>query len=136
MKKISINTVKAALENRKPRSAWDRGVKLYALELIDELNDHIRYGNFAEEDITSPRVLEKAMLNGASCWPEYSWGGCSLIYNEEIAERLCTATELKRTHDGQREPNARERWLDVQARALFQAAQLIHYTVNELKEVA
>ena len=135
MKKITVNIIKAALENRKTRSAWDRGVKLYARELIDDLEEAVRYGYFNEGDIVSPRLLEKAILNGASCWPQYSWGGCSLIYDAEIAERLCTATELKRTHDGQRDPNAQEKWLDVQARALFQATQLIHGIVNELKEV-
>lgn len=135
MKKITINAIKAALENRKTRSAWEKGVALYARELIDGLEEAVRYGYFDEEDITSPRLLEKAMLNGAFNWSEYSWGGCSLAYDREIAKRLCTPTELKRTHDGQRDPNARERWLDVQARALFQAAQIIHYTVKELKEV-
>ena len=49
----------------------------------------------------------------------------SLIYNEDIAERLCTPSELKKTRHGERRPNAREEWLDTQARALFQAYNLI-----------
>ena len=48
----------------------------------------------------------------------------SLIWNGDIAKRLCTKSELAKlkTRDGDyRKPNAREDWLDVQARALFQA---------------
>jgi hypothetical protein len=56
---------------------------------------------------------------------QYSYGGCSLIYDCDIAERLCSPSELKRTRDGERSPNAKEEWLDVQARALYQAARLV-----------
>lgn len=67
------------------------------------------------------------MLNGARDWSEYSYGGCSLIYDGDIAERLCTPGELKRTRHGERRPNSREGWLDVQARALSQAcSRVIH----------
>ena len=64
-------------------------------------------------------------MNGTSSWNEYSWGGCSMIYDRDIADRLCTVTELKRTEGGRREPNKRERWLDVQARALYQAEMMV-----------
>ncbi len=133
---ITIEAIKKGLESTKAQSAWKKGVVLYAWELIDELEEAIQYGNFTEEDFASPRMLEKAMLNGASDWDQYSWGGCSLVYDRDIAERLCTATELKITRNGERRPNAREEWLDTQARALYQAAQLIHGICNSLKEVA
>ena len=64
-------------------------------------------------------------MNGASSWDQYSWGGCSLIYNSDIAERLCTPSELKQTRNGERKPNANEEWLDTQARALYQASAAI-----------
>jgi hypothetical protein len=67
----------------------------------------------------------KALLNGADNWNESSWGGCYEIYNSDIAERLCTPSELKKTRQGERRPNSREEWLDVQARALHQAERLI-----------
>ena len=111
--------------NISTRSAWLRGVAKYAAELLDELDEAERYGYFAHEDIAAPRILRKALLNGASDWKQYSEGGCSLIYDAEIAARLCNASELKRTRNGQREPNSRESWLDVQARALHQAAEII-----------
>lgn len=102
-----------AIESKKTRSAWDKGVKEYALELMEVAID---------ENWTAD---EKHLLNGAQSWREFSWGGCSLIYNQDIAERLCTKTELKKTKNGQRRPNSREEWLDTQARALYQANLLI-----------
>jgi hypothetical protein len=38
---------------------------------------------------------------------------------------FCTPSELKKTHNGERKPNKNEEWLDVQARALNQAAKMI-----------
>lgn len=116
---MTINTqqLAAAIETRKTRSAWDKGVTLYALDLLDNIRD------LTAAD--SMRDLQTALLNGARDWKEYSWGGCSLCYNSDIAERLCTPSELKRTRGGARRPNSREEWLDVQARALYQAASLI-----------
>ena len=71
----------------------------------------------------SRKELEEWLLNGASTWGEYSWGGSALIYNGDVAKRLCNPSELKRTHNGERRPNSREEWLDTQARALAQAAK-------------
>lgn len=48
-----------------------------------------------------------------------------LIYDGDIAERLCTPSEYKRKRGGDFQPNSRETWLDVQARALYQAARWI-----------
>ena len=118
---IIRNTINAASE----RSAWRRGVKLYALELLDSIREGIEGGYIYDDDLRAPYMLERAMLNGASSWCEYSWGGCALIYNGQIAERLCTPYELKRTKYGERRPNCREDWHDVQTRALHQAARLI-----------
>lgn len=103
-----INAIKAT----KNRSAWDRGVNAYALDLLADLADN------------SP-ITKETLLNGADNWNQYSWGGCSLIYNTDIAERVCTPSELKKCKDGEYRPNSREEWLDVQARALSQAATLI-----------
>ena len=114
---IDINAVANAIKTRKTRSAWDKGVTLYALELLDNVRDLPAADNRQE--------IKKALLNGASDWSEYSWGGCSLIYNADIAERLCSPSELKRTRGGEWRPNRREEWLDVQARALYQAFRLI-----------
>lgn len=52
-------------------------------------------------------------------------GGCSLIYDSQIAERLCTAAELRKTSAGRKQPNEKEQWLDTQERALFQAELIL-----------
>lgn len=120
-----IEKMKKALLKEKTRSAWGRGVKEYAAELIEGLDENINGGYFAAEDIAAPLMLKRQLLNGATDWLQYSWGGCSLIYNGDIAHRLCTPSELKKTRNGERRPNANEEWLDTQARALNQAARMV-----------
>ena len=109
-----------AIENDKAVSAWNKGVRKYAYELIEELDNNNNLYQFAG----SPADI-KELLNGAEDWQEYSEGGCSLIYNQDIAERLCTPSELKATKNGQRNPNKNENWIDCQTRALYQAERLI-----------
>ena len=104
------------------RSAWDKGVRLYALELIDSLEERAQWDNDLP---TNARMLDRWMLNGAMDWTQYSEGGCALIFNRDIAERLCTPSELKKVEHGRKEPNARESWIDCQARALYQAADRV-----------
>ena len=103
------------LKARKDKSAWDKGVTAYSIELIE---------NF-DELSANTKEIEKTLLNGADSWEQYSWGGCSLIYNGDIAERLCSPSEFKKCREGERRPNSREEWLDTQARALFQACNRI-----------
>ena len=113
----TIKELRQAIENESARSAWSQGVKEYALELIEEMKDDTEfYGSPADR---------KDLLNGASDWNQYSWGGCSFIYDSDIAERLCSPSEYKRSREGERRPNRNEEWLDVQARALQQAANMI-----------
>ncbi len=120
-----VERIAAKVEQTKTRSAWSKGVKQYAEELCEELAEAVRGGWVDETDISNRRLLEKTMLNGADSWSQYSEGGCALIYNTDIAERLCTASELRKTDNGRKDPNHRENWIDVQSRALFQAAQLV-----------
>lgn len=109
------------------RSAWARGVRAYAAELCGNLRGAAAYA--AETGTPSPltdrETVRAVLLNGARDWSEYSWCGCALIYDGDIAARVCTPSELRRTHGGQRDPNPRETWLDVQARALYQAGAVV-----------
>ena len=107
------------------RSTWDRAVNIYACEILDNINDIENISNVAE--------LKKAALNGAENFKEYSYGGFSLICDEDIAKRCCTPSEFKKTKEGSRNPNSRENWLDVQARALFQAYHRIADIFEEIK---
>ena len=117
-----------SVENVKVRSAWNNGVKEYAIELLDDAAS-----NRECEEFASLQELKEAVLNGASDWKQYSEGGLSLIYDTDIAERLCSPSELKRTKNGLNDPNSRENWVQVQARALFQAWELIKKVYNENK---
>ena len=126
-----INAAERNLNERTARSAWDRGVKAYALEFVEELRERTNDGYIVLSDINTPKALNDTLLNGAANWLEYSWGGCSLIYDREIAERLCNPTELKRTRNGERRPNKAEEWLDTQARALTQAVRIVWAAINE-----
>lgn len=116
-----VSTIVEALNNQRTRSAWERGVVAYAESMLDELEP--------EEELY-PKTVEKTLLNGAPSWHDYSWGGCAFIYSSDIAERLCSPSELRRSDNGRLRPNAREEWLDTQARACFQAAQLVKRIVR------
>ena len=130
----NIEKLYQSIESEKQRSAWDKGVTKYALELVDQLGEQINGGYFEELDLTESKKVRAALLNGAEDWSQYSWGGCSLIYDSDIAERLCNPSELKKTRNGERRPNSREEWLDTQARALFQAANRVCRHIRTLEK--
>ena len=129
----NIEKLYQSIESEKQRSAWDKGVTQYALEMVEQLGEQINGGYFEELDLTEPKKVRAALLNGATDWSQYSWGGCSLAYDVDIAERLCCPSELRKTRNGERRPNSREEWLDVQARALHQAANRICRHIKHLK---
>lgn len=130
---MNIEKLRESIVAEKQRSAWDKGVTQYALELVDELAEQINDGYVDPTELVKPRALRAALLNGAKDWREYSWGGCSLIYDPDIASRLCCPSELKKTRNGERRPNSREEWLDVQARALHQAANRVYRHLKMLE---
>lgn len=126
-----IDEARQAIEERKERSAWGRGLKVYASELLDGLEDGISGGYIDAGDLRARPMVEKAMLDGADDWSAYSLGGSALCYDGDIAERLCSPSELKKTRNGERRPNSRENWLDVQARALYQAARRVKIAIAD-----
>lgn len=123
--KITVENVKRvanAVNNKKTRGAWNNGVKYYAVMLCENLQEMAEYYAETGEEV---ELNEAEILNGAKDWKQYSYGGCALIYDCGIAETLCSPSELKRFDGGNKQPNSRETWLDVQARALKQAARLV-----------
>ena len=117
--------LEAVSAHKAGRSAWSRGVKAYAVELVEDLDDGA--------DLSNEWMLQKELLNGAQSWAQYSEGGCALVYDADIAERLCSPSELKRNKWGMLPPNGRETWLEVQARALWQAHSLIGWQWEKMK---
>jgi len=130
--KKQISKARAIIESRNDRSAWNKGVTAYALEMLDDLADDSQ--ETTAEDLSTWASIKAKLLNGADDWSVYSWGGSALIYAGDIAERLCCPSELKKTRGGERRPNNREGWLDVQARALYQAANRVCKALLAAKE--
>lgn len=134
MKNSIIEKALKELAKMDTRSAWNRGVNEYAAELLEEIAESIQYGYCDPEDLQAPKLVRKRLLNGADNWQEYSWGGSALIYDSDIAERLCTPSELRKTRNGERRPNAREEWLDTRARALYQAGRRAELAIRKALE--
>lgn len=118
MKSENVNLYDA-LQNYTPRSAWMQGVKALALEITD-----------SAENIITELNAKQIALNGADSFLSASQGGQWAIYDCDIAARFCTYSELERTHNGEKNPNGRETWLEVQARAASQAVNLINKALN------
>ena len=118
----------ATLENLKAvkcRSAWSKGVKEYAYSLLGNIFSYSDY-----KAITNFKSLHEVLLNGAKDWKQFSYSCRDLVLDEDIAKTLCSPSELKKCKNGMLRPNKQEQWLDVQARALFQAENLIKSCVE------
>jgi hypothetical protein len=122
-----IDDIRRELAALPAQSAWVKGVRNYAEELF---NDYIEGLNITDGSVRIGKIKEADLLNGAKDWNQYSWGGCAEIYDSDICERLSTPSEIKKTKNGERCPNVNEEWLDVQARALYQAARLVLRAAN------
>ena len=125
-------------DSNKDRSKWAKGVRLYAADLVEYLNDWDNGDIFAAIRNKDTNALNYYLLNGARDWAQYSRGGSgvALIYCADIADRLATPSEIKsRTNKaGQLSNmvNSREDWCDVEARALQQAERLIFDYLNRI----
>ena len=109
------------------RPAWDKGVKELAIFIAENMVGW----EYTDIEVNSTKELEKVYLNGAANWYEYTRGGCLLIYNDEIAECLCSPAEYRRLEAKNfPDPNPRETWMDVQCRAAWQAWQMIAHVIR------
>lgn len=117
-----ILTQKIEIEYNYARSHWRRGVIDTALDLIDDIDG---------EDLldlvlcSSIKDTKKILLGGAEDEKQYSYYGCMLCYDQDIAERFCTPSELKKKKGGNLNPSKGKTWLDVQARAICQAMRIV-----------
>lgn len=102
------------------RSCWDRGVALYAKEMVDELEEFKAY-----ENVNDVESLIKEILSGAEDWEQYSRGGFGLISNYAIAERLYTKSRFKEWEKKLNKTGDTESLIDLEATALAQASDLI-----------
>lgn len=66
------DTIRAELNARHDRSTWNKAITLYALDLLDDVQEG---ANNMERLPLDGAELERWALNGASCWEQYSNGG-------------------------------------------------------------
>ncbi len=131
MTKKELKDLAKRIKNTPVRSAWSNGVRQTAVELVENLIEG--YSSDRIKEMKTRKQFEDALKNGAKTWLNYSWDGAGLIYDEEIAQRFCSASELKKTKNGTLRPNSKEDWLDVQARALFQSWKWIESEARRMK---
>lgn len=91
--KNEVNEIRARLEATKTRSCWGRGVKGFALDLLESYENICEYCENNGEPV--PELNEVTLLNGAADWNAYCYGGLALIYDGDIANVLCTPSEPK-----------------------------------------
>lgn len=139
---ITTQKVKQAFEDFekiKPRSAWQKGVIDYVYDFLDFINESLYWQKTDRMEITPTekqgQKFFEFLRNGADSWSQYSWGGCSLIYDSDIAKRVCTPSALKLKKGGELQPSRTEQWLDIQAKALRDASQKLYwYAVRKWEE--
>jgi len=128
-----VNQIRTCLNSLRARSCWDRGVNGFALDLLDSYEAICEYCENEGEPI--PELCEKTLLNGATNWDSYCYGGCALVCDGDIAEALCTPSELKKKDFGRKDPNSFDTWMDVQARAYSQASHRLIIKAKVLKRL-
>lgn len=123
LESVSVSDVRDYITSHQPKraSAWHRGVIAEAMDMLDNAEG---WG-----DTLPTTGVRQYLLNGAESASQYVYGGCSLIYDADIAERYCTPSELRRTRGGELDPNSNETWLDVEARGVESAMGIIAHAV-------
>lgn len=116
---VSKNVIRPILNhilNLQPRSAWNKGVREYATEILRDLDLDILTEGVFDDDFDG--------------WNFYD----TLSRDSDIAWRLCTPSELAhfRNHEGEFSSGRHEALIKMQIRALYQAAKLIESVRNEL----
>ena len=113
--------IRSIIMQEKARSAWKRGVNDIAVNIlcgIIEDSDVDEAQHFNRVDDFSKHFYGVSLREAVD-------GGCFLVYDYDIARNFCTPSELKRTKNGERNPNSRETWLDVMYRGAYQAIRHI-----------
>lgn len=114
------------LEFKKQRctSKSDRAKLDYINDLLESLEDMELIKDL--KDYTKDQ-FEELLLNGANNWLHYSFSGCSLCYNYDIAERILTPSQQKRSHSSD--------WLLTQQACLLRSAfNRIYWAVRQLNK--
>lgn len=124
---MDIKELEKKIKQERPRSNWGKGVKNYCFELINNIKDNYKFNN---EDLKKLnfKQLEELALNGAGSWVQYSWGGCSLVYNYDILKNLFSPSIIKKYQNSDTIKGFH--LLDWQARALKIAMSKIYQKIK------
>lgn len=95
-----VDKAREELEARKDRSQWDKGVTLYALDILDTIEEAEawNYRNGRPYLFVTRMAFERAALNGADNWRHYSETGQPLWANWDIIERLYPPSQRDRIY--------------------------------------
>ena len=130
MKAITTTAIISEISKRNfGRSTWAKAVKADAIDFVKcNIADALECGDI-ESIPEDGRELRALLLNGASDWKQYSWGGCALVYNYDIKEHYLSSSERERyAGDTVRGTHL----LDIQAAALSQACDIVCAAVRAL----
>lgn len=120
----NIQAVANEVNNTKTRSAWSKGVKAYALDILASFEEWRKWNEENGESV--PELEERTALNGADNWRHWAEGASGLAESYAILCRLCPPSEVKK---GVRNID----WLEVEARAARQAWRMIADAVRKLE---
>jgi hypothetical protein len=132
---VTFNQLLTAVKRYKFRSKWDKGVQLYAIDMIKLVESKPR------EKILDTSDLEKKLLHYDLTWGYYS-ARQGLSSERKIAERLLTSKELEEYHtpnkewdywDYRKSTRDERMFYEIQTRAIRQAFELIKRTYLALK---
>lgn len=87
---MKIGEIKARIEKRMNESKRDKVRATYALEILNDYENLYQ----RDDDYNINHENIKQLLCGAENWYHYSVGGCSLVYDGDIEERIGMGGDL------------------------------------------
>lgn len=110
-------------ETERKRGQWNKTMAYYADFLLDSYIDICKWS--ADQNEAIPALSLDVVLNGASGWYQYSYGGLALVYDGDIAKVVFTPAQFANWEQGRKVTD--EPMLYIQARALAAGWRVLKY---------
>lgn len=101
-------------DTERKRGQWNKATAYYADLLLDSYIEICKW--CADQNEAIPALSLDTVLSGASGWRQYSYGGCALVCDVDIAKVVFTPAQFAKWEQGRKV--TAEPLLDIQARAL------------------
>lgn len=101
-------------DTERKRGQWNKATAYYADLLLDSYIEICKW--YADRNEVIPALSLDIVLSGTSGWRQYSYGGCALVYDGDIAKVVFTPAQFAKWEQGRKV--TAEPLLDIQARAL------------------